>query len=74
MITLEGVKMITLDYEGIHIRLKTPGDIRQAIANEIQELNQAENEARAAYLNEMQRIEARREVLEEMWRKTYETD
>ena len=74
MITLEGVKMITLDDEGIHICLKTPGCIRQAIADEIQELNQAEIRARADFLNEMQRIEARREALEEMWRKTYGTD
>lgn len=71
MITLDGVKMITLDYEGIHISPKTPGDIRQAIANEIHELNQAEIQARAAFESEMQRIEARRDVLEEMWRKTY---
>lgn len=66
--------MITMDDVGIHICLKTPEEIRQAIANEIQELNQAEIEARAAYSNEMQRIEARRDALEEMWRKTYETD
>lgn len=66
--------MITIDDKGIHVVLKRPGDIRQAIANEIQELNQAERQARAAYSSEMQRIEARREVLEEMWRKTYETD
>ena len=65
--------MITMDDAGIHICLKTPEEIRQAIANEIQELNQAEIQARAAYSTEMQRIEARRDVLEEMWRKTYET-
>lgn len=68
------MNMIILDDIGIHISLKTPEEIRQAIANEIQELNQAEIEARAAYSNEMQRIEARRDALEEMWRKTYETD
>jgi hypothetical protein len=66
--------MITMDDASIHISLKTPEEIRQAIANEIQELNQAEIQARAAYSTEMQRIEARRDVLEEMWRKTYETD
>lgn len=66
--------MITMDDKGIHAVLKRPGDIRQAIANEIQELNQAERQARAAYSSEMQCIEARREELEEMWRKTYETD
>ena len=68
------MNMIILDDVGIHIRLKTPEEIRQAIANEIRELNQEEIEARAAYSNEMQRIEARRDALEEMWRKTYETD
>ncbi len=66
--------MITMDDIGIHISLKTPEEIRQAIAAEVQELNQTEIQARAAYSNEMQRIEARREVLEELWRKTYETD
>ncbi len=66
--------MITMDDEGIHISLKTPEEIRQAIANEILELNQAEIQARAAFTSEMQRIEARRDALEEMWRKTYETD
>lgn len=66
--------MITLDDTGIHICLKSPEEIRQAIADEIQELNQAEIQARADFSNEMQRIEARRDVLEEMWRKTYETD
>jgi predicted transcriptional regulator len=68
------MKMITMDDEGIHICLKTPEEIRQAIANEIQELDQAEIQAGAAFANEMQRIKARREALEEMWRKTYETD
>ncbi len=66
--------MITMDDIGIHISLKTPEEIRQAIAAEVQELNQAEIQARAAFASEMQRIEARRDVLEEMWRKTYETD
>lgn len=66
--------MITMDDAGIHISLKTPEEIRQAIANEVQQLDQEEAQARADYSNEMQRIEARREVLEEMWRKTYETD
>ena len=66
--------MITMDDEGIHISLKTPGEIRQAIANEIQELNQAEIEARAAFASEMQRIEAWRDALEEMWKKTYKSD
>lgn len=66
--------MITMDDTGIHISLTTPEEIRQAIANEIQELNQAEIRARADFSNEMQRIEARRDVLEEMWRKTYGTD
>lgn len=66
--------MITLDEEGIHICLKTPEEIRRAIANEVQELDQEEAQARADFSNEMQRIEARRDVLEEMWRKTYETD
>ena len=55
-------------------QLNTPELIRHRIANEIQELNQAERQARAAYSSEMQRIEARRDELEEMWRKTYETD
>lgn len=66
--------MIMMDDTGIHISLKTPEEIRQAIADEIQELNQAEIQARADYSSEMQRIEARREVLEEMWRETYGTD
>lgn len=66
--------MITMDDKGIHAALKRPGDIRQAIANEIKELDQAEIQARAAFFSEMQRIEARREVLKGMWRKTYETD
>lgn len=56
------------------VRLKTPAEIRQDIADEIQELNQAEIQARADFSNEMQRIEARRDALEEMWRQTYETD
>ena len=64
--------MITMDDKGIHVVLERPRDIRKAIANEIQELDQAETQARAAYFSEMQRIEARREVLKEMWRKTYE--
>ena len=64
--------MIMMDDTGIHISMKTPEEIRQAIADEIQELNQAEIQARAAYSNEMQRIEARRDALEELWRKTYE--
>lgn len=66
--------MITMDDTGIHISLKTPEEIRQGIADEIQELNQAEIRARADFSNEMQCIEARRDALEEMWRKTYETD
>ena len=66
--------MITMDDDGIHISMKTPEEIRQAIANEIQELNQAEIQARAAYSSEMQRIETKRDALEELWRKTYETD
>lgn len=66
--------MITMDDAGIHISLKTPEEIRQAIAAEVQDLNQAEIQVRAAFASEMQRIEAQREVLEEMWRKTYETD
>ena len=66
--------MITIDDKGIHIVLERPRDIRKAIADEIQELDQAEIQARAAFFSEMQRIEARREVLEGMWRRTYETD
>lgn len=64
--------MITIDDKGFLVCLKTPEEIRQGIAAEVQELNQKEAQARADYSHEMQRIEARREVLEEMWRKTYE--
>lgn len=66
--------MITMDDAGIHISLKTPEDIRQAIADEVQQLDREEAQARADFSSEMQRIEARRDALEEMWRKTYETD
>ena len=68
--------MIIVDEIGINITisLKTPEEWRQAIEAEVQDLNQAEIQARAAFASEMQRIEARRDVLEEMWRKTYETD
>ena len=66
--------MITIDDTGIHVSLKTPAEIRQAIDEEIRQLNEQEAQARADYANEMQRIEARREVLKEMWRKTYGTD
>lgn len=68
--------MIIVDETGLNITisLKTPEEWRQAIEAEVQNLNQAEIQARAAFTSEMQRIEARREVLEEMWRKTYETD
>lgn len=63
--------MITIDDEGIHISLKTPEEIRQVIADEVQQLDREEAQARADFSNEIQRIEARREALEEMWRKTY---
>ena len=63
--------MITLNDSDIHVRLKTTAETRKAIVNEMQELNQAECKARATFLYEMQRIEDRRDVLEEAWRKTY---
>lgn len=66
--------MITMDDEGIHVSLKTPAEIRQAIDEEIRQLNEQEAQARAAFASEMERIDARRDALEEMWRKTYETD
>ena len=52
----------------------TPAEIRQAIDAEIRQLNEQEAQARAIFASEMQRIEARRDALEEIWRKTYETD
>ena len=53
------------------IDLLTPAQKRQIIADEMRALDLQEAQARAAYSTEMQRIEARRDALEEMWRKTY---
>ena len=64
--------MIAMDDSGIHVHLKTPAEIRQAIDDEIKELNYAEIKARAEYSKEMHRIEDRRYALEAMWNKTYQ--
>ena len=55
------------------IDLLTPAQKRQIIADEMRALDLQEAQARADYSNEMRRIEGRREMLEEMWRKTYES-
>lgn len=52
----------------------TPEERRQAIADLMQQLDRDEAQARAEYESKMQLIEQKREMLEDMWRKTYETD
>lgn len=52
----------------------SPEERRQAIADLMQQLDRDEAQARAEYESRMQLIEQKREILEEMWRKTYETD
>lgn len=52
----------------------TPEERRQAIADIMQQLDRDEAKARAEYESKMQLIEQKREMLEEAWRKTYETD
>ena len=56
------------------VDLLTPAQKRQIIADEMRELDLQEAKARADYSNEMRRIAGRREMMESMWRKTYETD
>lgn len=66
--------MNKVDDKTVGISLKTPKDWRQAIELEMRYLNSAEIHVRAAYARKLQCIEDRREMLEEMWRKTYEID
>ena len=52
----------------------TPEERRQQISEIMQMLDRDESQARAEYESKMQLIERKRELMEEAWRKTYETD
>ena len=53
---------------------KTPAQIRQDIADQIRALDQREAWIRSRYFVDMETIRRERDMLEDMWRKTYETD